>query len=179
LAVSWVLPAVAMVDFRPARDGRTEPHFQRWIVDRYADFKRARDWISLRIDLPHAALCGDVGIVSQSDGYIGVSWSGAQHLSRDVEHSVPTGIASDREHRLPRLHHLTGFRRAAGNRADQTSLELGIADAVLRDFDLGLGVIDRSLGCAQRLLGLIEIRACRPALLQQRLLAIEMIGILL
>ena len=59
------------------------------------------------------------------------------------------------------------------------SLELGIADAVLGDFELGLGVIHRCLRRAQRLLGLIEIRACRPALLQQRVLALEMIGILL
>jgi hypothetical protein len=76
------------------------------------------------------------------------------------------------------LHYLAGFRGAAGDRAVQTRLELGIADAVLGDFDLGFGVIHRRPRRAQRLLGLIETRACGPALLQQRVLAVEMIGIL-
>ena len=100
-------------------------------------------------------------------------------MSRNVKDSVPAGIARDREHHLTRLHHLPGFRGTAGDRAVQARLELGIADAILCDFDLGFGVIHRRLRRAQRLLGLIEIRACRPALLQQRVLAVEMIGILL
>jgi hypothetical protein len=40
-------------------------------------------------------------------------WSRTQHLSRDVEHGVPAGIARDREYHLPGLHHLAGFRCAA------------------------------------------------------------------
>jgi len=170
---------VTMVDFHPARYGCTKPHRRRRIVDRYADFKRSRDRVSLRIDLPHSALCRDTGIVGQSDDHISVSRGSAQHLSRNVEDSVPAGIARDREHHLSRLHHLTGFRGAAGDRTVQARLELGIADAVLGDFDLGFGVIHRRLGRAQRLLGLIEVHACRPALLQQRVLAVEIIGILL
>ena len=72
---------MAMVDFHPACHGRAKPHGRRWIIDRHPDLKRARDRISLRIDLPYPPLCGDVGIVGESDDYISVSWSSAQYLS--------------------------------------------------------------------------------------------------
>jgi hypothetical protein len=53
--------SVAMVDFHPARYGCTKSHGRWWIMDRDADVKGARDRISLRVDLPHSALCGDTG----------------------------------------------------------------------------------------------------------------------
>lgn len=105
---------MAMVDLHPARYGRTKPHGRRWIIDRYANLEGARDRISLRIDLPHPALCGDIGIVGECHDYISVFWSSAQHLSGHVEHSVPTGIARDREHRLTCLHYLAGFQQRGG-----------------------------------------------------------------
>jgi hypothetical protein len=74
--------SVAMVDFHPARYGCTKSHGRWWIMDRDADLKGARDRISLRVDLPHSALCGDTGIVGQSDDHISVARSSARHLSR-------------------------------------------------------------------------------------------------
>ena len=170
---------MAVIHFHPARYCRTKPHGRRRIIDRHADPECAGNRIGLRIDLPHPALCGDSGVVGQRDDHIGVSPAGAQHLSRNIEDGVPAGFARDYEHRLPRLHDLTRFRRAAGDRAVQAGLKLRVADAVLSDFDLGLGVIHCRLCRAQCLLGLVEIGAGRPALLQQGFLAIEMIGILL
>jgi hypothetical protein len=41
-------------------------------ADPFSGGGKVRDRISLRIDLPHAALCGDIGIVGQGDGHVGV-----------------------------------------------------------------------------------------------------------
>ncbi len=118
-------------------------------------------------------------IVGQRDDDIGVARRGAQHLRRHIEHGVPAGIARDGVDHLPGLHDFAGFRRAAGDRAGHAGLELGVADAVLGDLDLRLGVVDRGLRAAQGLLRLFEIGAGRPALPQQGLLAVEDVGILL
>src|SRR5215470_3835261 len=56
----WERNSATVIDFHPARHGRTKPHGRGWIIDRYADLKRACDWISLRIDLPHSSLCSDI-----------------------------------------------------------------------------------------------------------------------
>ena len=71
------------------------------------------------------------------------------------------------------------FAERRGDGTLQPRLELGIADAVLGDLDLGLGIIYSCLRRPQSLLSLVEIDPRRPTLLQQGLLAIKMVGILL
>jgi hypothetical protein len=71
------------------------------------------------------------------------------------------------------LHDLAGFGRAGGDRAADAGLELGVADAVLGDVQLGLGVVELRLRRAQRLLRLVEQGLRRETLGQQGLLSVE------
>ena len=71
------------------------------------------------------------------------------------------------------LHDFAGFRRACGDRARNAGLELGVADAVLGDLQLGLGIVDLRLRGPQPLLRLVEQHLGGEALRQQGFLAVE------
>ena len=101
--------------------------------------------IGLRIDLPHAALRRHGRIVGQGDHDIGIGRRRPYHLGRNVEHGVPSLLPGDLENHLSGLHHLARLGASGDDCSGDVRLELSVSDAVLRDLQLRMSVIDPRL----------------------------------
>ena len=80
------------------------------------------------------------------------------------------------DNHLPGLNDLTRRGAHRGHDAGRVSLEFGETHQIVRGFHLRFGGIDLRLSGLQRLLCLIVVGARGPALLEQRILALEMIA---
>jgi hypothetical protein len=74
------------------------------------------------------------------------------------------------------LHHLAGAGADRGHHARSVGLEFGEADQIVRGLELGFRGIDLRLRGLHLLFGLVVVRACRPTLIEQRVLALEVIS---
>ncbi len=160
-------------EFHAALDRRAEEH-RRWRVDQAdTDTEGPGDGIGLGIHLPDPAGGGDGRIVGQRHHDLGIGWRRADHLRGYVEHGVTAILPGDLKYRLSRLDDFACLRHARGDRPCDPCFELGVADAVLGDVQLGLGIVELRLSRAQGLLRPVVQGLGREALGQQDLLLFE------
>ena len=82
-------------------------------------------------------------------------------------------MTRDVDDHLSGADHLTRFGAGRGHHAGGIGEQDRVAQLIPCDAHLGMSGIDLGLGAQQRLLGLIEFRAGRPATRQQLLLPTE------
>ena len=141
----------ADVDVHPPGDGRAEPHRARRIGE---------PTLTSKVRVTGSA-CGATSrtrpfAVTDGSSVRMTLISGRRrrpdHLRRHVEHGVAPVLAGDLEDHLPGLNDFARFGAARGDGAGDVGLELGVADPVLGDFELRLGVVHAGLGGVEGLL---------------------------
>ena len=100
----------------------------------------------------------------------------ADDLRRHVEDRVAPVLARKLDDHLAGLHDLAGARAGRGHDARGVRLELGEAHQIVGGLQLRFGGVDLRLGGLPRLRRLIVVRARRPALLEKRVLALEVVA---
>ncbi len=156
-------------------DGRAEAHLGGRADQPDLDLEGAGDRVRLRRHLAHPADRPDVAVEGQEDLDLGVGRSAVHDLRRHVEDRVAAVLACHAVNHLAGLDDLAGLGAARGDRAGAVGMELGPAQPVLGDVELGLGGVDPRLDRLQRLARLVVADPGRPAVPQQGLLALVVV----
>jgi hypothetical protein len=119
---------------------------------------------------------GYLWIVGQAHGNTRIAWRCAEYLCGYVKYRVTSGSSGNSNNHLSNLHDFTGARTDSGDYSRRVRLEFGKADLVICSLYLRLGSIDLRLRSLQCLLGLVVVCARGPALLEQRVLPLEVIA---
>src|SRR5262249_59163974 len=112
----------------------------------------------------------------QAHGDLRVARRRADQLCRHVEHRVAPILARKPDDHLSGLHDLACAGTSCCNYAWRIRLKLSEAHEIMRDLQLRLGGVDLRLSGLLRLLGLLMVCARGPTLLQQRVLALEVVA---
>ena len=129
--------------------------------------------IGLRRHLAHIARGPHLRRVAERKLDDRVARAGADELLGNVENGVELARPGDLHDHLPGLHHLARLGAGGGDDARAVGAQDRVAQPILGDAQLRLGLLDLGLGRAQGLLGLVELGPRRPAVLQELLLPAE------
>ena len=145
----------------------------RRIGDADLDLEGPGRGIRLRRNLPHAAGGLHLRVVGERDLDQRVARAGPDELLGHVEDGVASALTRELHDHLPGVDHLARLGADRGDRARGIGEQDRVAQLLPRDAHLRLSGVDLGLGGQELLLGLVEIGAGRPAVLQELLLPPE------
>ena len=157
-----------------AEHSGSEPHARRRIGDPDLDLKRPGRGIRLGRNLPHLAGRLHLRVVGEGDLDVRVLRRAIpDELLGDVEDGVASALTRELHDHLPGVHDLARLGADRGDSARSVGSQHRVALLFPRGPRLRLSGVDLSLGGQELLLGLVEIGAGGPAILQELLLPRE------
>jgi hypothetical protein len=132
--------------------------------------KRPGSGIGLGRHFPHPAGGSHLWVIGEGELDERVARSCPNELFGNVEDGVASALLRELHDHLPGVDDFARFGADRGNRAGGIGGHDRVAQLILRDAHLRLSGVDLGLGRNQGLLGFIEFRAGRPAMLDEVLL---------